>query len=116
MGFLISEARFYSVRRDTTRQEDGPAYRPPDGLRLSKNRDVGAPAFSLELPDAFFLFPAAVFMIPAAFCVPRRFLSLPARPDCLPGRFLDLPDGHLAFRAAILARGLPSNVPAPSSS
>jgi hypothetical protein len=45
---------------NTTRQEDGPAYRPPDGLRLSKNA-------RRELPDAFFPFPAAVFAIPAAF-------------------------------------------------
>src|SRR5436305_14400376 len=105
---------------DTTRQEDGPAYRPPDALQLSMNparlrRESPAsqeatvtcsdhPARSRRLPDAFRELPDVFLSARRPFSpsrrpssVPRRFSSLPERPSCLPDGLLSFPDRRPAF-------------------
>jgi hypothetical protein len=67
------------------RQEDGPAYRPPGVLRLSKNP---APGANSPQPGDVFSVPARDFVVRTAILVSRPVFWLPGRPICLADRFL----------------------------
>ena len=102
------------------RQEDGPAHRPPDVLRLSKNPTPGA---NSPQPGDVFCVPARDFVIRAAilgsrpvfgfpdggfawmdrFLASRRLFFVPGRSSSVPGSLSFFPDGHLAIRSAIFA-------------
>src|SRR4051794_14499912 len=81
----------------TTRQEDGPACRPPGGLRLSKNA-------RRELPNAFFPFPDRRFHHPGGLLVfPNAFFVFPRGHPRIPGLFLSSRIEILSSRAVLLA-------------
>src|SRR4051812_14141657 len=97
MGFLISEARFYSVRRVTTRQEDGPRtvlltdFACQRTVTLGLPRSAGSPPtlfFSPPPPfqdsGGFFAFPAAFESSRAAILPSARRSWLVASPSSVP--------------------------------
>src|SRR3982751_689528 len=81
------------------RQEDGPARRPPDVLRLSKNP---APGASFPQPGGVFSVLARDFVIRTAILVSRPVFWFP--------------DGHFAWTARFLASRRLFFVPGRSSS